>query len=240
MLLKALQSANCFLRLFALWNVVVPIVAFELWVGVQDLSTTSNVIVWVNNSWADGFSIGFPAIFNDTDLYRLAITNEFRLVAGIHASLETFQRQLYNGDSCAFNSFQEAFERELPAYIAIAGQAPRPFLWMCFIEDDSSGVGYPYTQLAAAPSDHTEAYDQFRDYIQRAIAFTMALGPPTSNTPLVAQVGFGERVHVYFSQGVTLALIERANDDIGDLNTAIAFARGGARQFNAAWGVGKS
>jgi hypothetical protein len=50
-----------------------------------------------------------------------------------------------------------------------------------------------------------------------------------------AQVGFGERAHSFFSHGVQLACIERANDDVGDLVTAIAFARGGAVQFGGDW-----
>jgi hypothetical protein len=50
-------------------------------------------------------------------------------------------------------------------------------------------------------------------------------------------VGFGETSHSYAARGVDLLLIERANDDVGDLSTAVAFGRGAARQYGVAWGI---
>jgi hypothetical protein len=95
-------------------------------------------------------------------------------------------------------------------------------------------VGFPYEQLAVPPPTHADAWAQFDNYLQRSQVLAAALMP---GVPLIAQVGFAEQAHAHMARGAALALLERANDDVGDLNTAIAFGRGAAAQFNASWGV---
>ena len=212
--------------------------AFELWVGCKDLRPSSSVIRWINNTWADGVSVGFPAIYdNVSDLTGLARGRGLRLAGGIHASLETMQRQLHDSDDSPDGAYAEAYRRELNDYVA-ATDGAKPFLWYGIVEDDSSGVGFPFEQLAVRPSTHADAWIQYDNYLQRAIALAkFVVTPSVAATPLIAQIGFGETAHAHFARGVALGLIERANDDVGDLNTALAFARGGARQFGAAWGI---
>jgi hypothetical protein len=210
--------------------------AFELWVGARDLRPTSNVVLWLNgSSWADGISVGYPPLYNSSDLASLSAEG-LRLLPCIHSCLETMQRQLFDDppavpDTAAFAS---AYTATLPDFKAASAAGPQPFMWWSLTEDDSSGVGFPYAQLAVPPSSHADAYAQFDAYLQRAQVVSLYLSP---GTPLAAQVGFAEQVHAHFARGVSLALIERANDDIGDLDTALAFARGAARQYNASFGI---
>ena len=43
--------------------------------------------------------------------------------------------------------------------------------------------------------------------------------------------------HALAAQGLDCIMVERANDDVEDLQTGIAFARGAARQFGCKWGL---
>ena len=209
---------------------------FEFWVGARDLSPTSNVLLWLNGStWADGISVGYPPTYSTDDLAALSAAG-LRLLPCIHSSLETMQRQLFDAPPVAPDTlaFASAYTRTLPDFKAGSAAGPQPFMWWTLTEDDSSGVGFPYTQLAVPPSTHADAWAQFDAYLQRAQVASLYLSP---GTPLAAQVGFAEQAHAHFARGVSLALIERANDDIGDLDTALAFARGAARQYNGSFGI---
>ncbi len=87
--------------------------SFELWVGCQDLRPTSSVVLWVTSSatpWADGLSVGFPAVYsNASDMCQLALQAGLRLAGGIHASLETMQRQLFDHDSAGDDMFRQVY-----------------------------------------------------------------------------------------------------------------------------------
>jgi hypothetical protein len=213
--------------------------AVELWVGARDLGPASNVRRWLldaandTSSWADGLSVGFPPIFAPADLTTLSSAG-VRLVPCIHSSLDTMQRQLLQDGAVNASAFTGAYTDVLPAFRAGTAAGPGPFMWWALTEDDSSGVGFPFEQLAVPPSSHADAWAQFDNYLARAQVLSSTLMP---GTPLVAQVGFAEQAHAHFARGAALAVVERANDDIGDLSTALAFARGGARQFNATFGV---
>ena len=225
-----------------------PSLAFELWVGGRDLTNASNVVRWLLDagngtlSWADGISVGFPALYAGADLRALSAAG-VRLLPCVHASLETMQRQLFDdggggadGGRAAPDTalFAGAYTTELPDFRAATAAGPQPFMWWSLTEDDSSGVGFPFEQLAVPPSSHADAWAQFDNYLQRAQVLARAIAP---EAPLIAQVGFAEQAHAHAARGAALMLLERANDDVGDLSTALAFGRGAARQYNASFGV---
>jgi len=49
--------------------------------------------------------------------------------------------------------------------------------------------------------------------------------------------GYARSAHDYARHGIDTIIVERANDDVEDLQTAIAFARGAARQYGKTWGI---
>jgi hypothetical protein len=212
--------------------------AFEFYVGVTDLTPASNVIVWANASWADGLSVGFPPTYTPADLSRIAGSG-LRLLPCIHANVETLQRQLedHGADQASMAPYTLALTTVLSDMAAATSGSPLPFWWWALVEDDSSGVGFSYQQLGIRPSDAASAWAQWDLYLQRSVAVADAVLPAAAAAPRVAQVGFGEVSHTYAARGVDLLLVERANDDIGDLSTAVAFARGAARQYGCGWGV---
>ena len=124
--------------------------SFEFWVGARDLRPTSNVVLWLNgSSWADGISVGFPPLYNALDLQKLS-TAGLRLLPCIHSSLETMQRQLFDDPPAVPDTllFSSAYTRTLPDFQTGTTAGPKPFFWWSLTEDDSSGVGFPYTQLS--------------------------------------------------------------------------------------------
>lgn len=214
---------------------------FEFYVGLTDLTPNSNVVKWINvtfsngTRWANGLSIGFPPTYNMTDLVRLTDLN-LRLLPCVHGNLESFQRQLIDHDNYddSLEPYMYAYTTVLTDMMNATSRSVRPFWWWAFTEEDSSGVAFPYNQLSVKPSDITAAYIQWDMFLTRTLSLTNTL---LSDVPKIAQVGFGEYAHSYAARNVDLLLIERANDDIGDLSTAIAFARGASRQFSVSWGI---
>jgi hypothetical protein len=185
-------------RMLALLIVLVPDPArtFEFYVGGSDLSPSSNVVRWVNTSWADGLSVGFPPTYTPADLVRLSSATPsgqgLRLLACVHANTETMQRQLADHGATGQQQqqlFTFAYATLLADFANATASAPRPFWWASFIEDDSSGVGFPYTQLAVPPSDAAEAWEQWDQYLTRSLAMTGAVVPLAAAVPRVAQVG---------------------------------------------------
>ena len=228
--------------------------SFELWVGCQDLRPTSSVVLWVTNAtapWADGLSVGFPAVYNNaSDMCQLAFNAGLRLAGGVHASLETMQRQLFDHDNAGDDMFHEVcacsaarvdighsfnnsvggardccYRRivasslimlhllltlqnhlsgtvhcahaQLTMRLVLVLSCLSPVASMsCFrrfglIEDDSSGVAFPYEQLAVKATTHYDAWLQYDNYLQRAVSLARFVVPPSvSAVPLVAQIGY--------------------------------------------------
>lgn len=102
-----------------------------------------------------------------------------------------------------------------------------------FIEDDSAGVGFSSHYLHQPPATHAEAMNMLDAYLEAAMAETKVF-PDVS---VWAIAGFAGAAHHYTRHGAQCVIIERANDDVEDLQTAIAFARGAARQFGGDWGI---
>jgi len=107
------------------------------------------------------------------------------------------------------------------------------FAWEIFTEDDSAGIAYPYQMLRDKPETYEEAKTLFNNYLAEA----MDVALPYRGVEQWGRPGYASGAHVFAAQGIDLLLIERANDDIEDLQTAIAFARGASRQYGCKWGI---
>lgn len=106
--------------------------------------------------------------------------------------------------------------------------------WQNILEDESCGVGLSQEFLSLEPGTHEEAYQMTTDYFRKSVSATTAYG----NLPHWSVAGFANTAHILAKQPeIDLLTIERANDDVDDLQTGIAFFRGAAKQYNKMWGV---
>lgn len=85
-----------------------------------------------------------------------------------------------------------------------------------------------------------QAHDAFvRYYLDHSPPLGTYLRQPRQarELPLVAQTDFPMNVFYAFEMGIDAVMLERAIDELGDLSTGIAFARGAASQFGRRWGI---
>lgn len=108
------------------------------------------------------------------------------------------------------------------------------FVWQNILEDESCGVGLSQEFLTIKPATHRKAYEMTDNYFRKSLAATEKYGHLTH----WAVAGFANTAHLLAKQPeIDLLTIERANDDVDDLQTGIAFFRGAGRQYNKKWGV---
>ena len=193
---------------------------------VYDLTPTSTnqpLLEWLApRGWCWGLEIS-----EDTPVETIRALHErgLRTVLHHHAHPETCERQ-----ALARNQAVPDSEQIVPAFIETCGDDA---YWLAFIEDDSSGVGFSNRLLRARPKTHAEAHALFDAYV----AETMESARRYPGAIVWALGGFASSAHVLASHGADCVTIERANDDVDDLQTAIAFARGAARQYGCQWGI---
>lgn len=108
----------------------------------------------------------------------------------------------------------------------------RPLMQM-FMEDDSAGVGFSARLLREKPATHGGAKALWDLYLREAMG---ELGPYPDLT-VWGMAGFARSAHDYMRHGIDCVIVERSNDDIEDLQTAVAFARGASRQYGKQWGI---
>jgi len=107
------------------------------------------------------------------------------------------------------------------------------FAWEAFTEDDSMGVAFSKELLSAQPHTHEAAYALFDSYLETAMQ-EVRQQPGIERW---GRCGYASGAHPLAALGLDAVLVERANDDIEDLQTAVAFGRGAARQYGCQWGV---
>ncbi|MHC4535545.1 MAG: type 1 glutamine amidotransferase family protein [Planctomycetota bacterium] len=105
--------------------------------------------------------------------------------------------------------------------------------WMMFIEDDSCGVGHSQDVFHADPKTYGQAKELLEAHLQKA--HSAARSYP--ELPKWGMCGFATSTHNFASSGLDWLILERANDDVDDLQTGIAFARGAASQYGCNWGL---
>lgn len=108
------------------------------------------------------------------------------------------------------------------------------FVWQNILEDESCGVGLAQEMLTIKPLTHKKGYEMTDDYFRKSLAATEKHG----NLTHWAVAGFANTAHLLAKQPeIDLLTIERANNDVDDLQTGISFFRGAAHQYNKNWGV---
>ncbi|MCJ7822852.1 MAG: hypothetical protein MUQ26_07245, partial [Armatimonadetes bacterium] len=112
-------------------------------------------------------------------------------------------------------------------------------IWWDVMPEFDSSLSWPSRKLR--PTDPTRAgfYRQWSDgYLSlQPLAQYLQMTPKQRGFNLASTTGFSCHTHYAYELGSQLNMLERDNDDIGDLTTGIAFARGAGRQFSRPWGI---
>mgnify|MGYP006286497881 CR=1 FL=1 len=101
------------------------------------------------------------------------------------------------------------------------------------LEDDSAGVAFSEIFLRTPPKDRAEAFAMWNNYLDVAMAHAVK----APGVEAWGVCGYAPTAHSYAAHGVDCVIVERANDDVEDLQSAVAFARGAARQYGVRWGI---
>lgn len=115
---------------------------------------------------------------------------------------------------------------------AADGQADK-VIWLALLENDSAGVAFPQELLGARPRTHEQAYRLTKDNLQQALQTTKTF----PGVKIWGVCGYASGAHPFAAGGLDCVLIERANDDVEDLQTGIAFCRGAGNQYGCSWGI---
>lgn len=186
-------------------------------------ATDAGLVEWLaSRGWVWGAEIvpGTP----DDAVRRLAARG-WHVVADLQTHPHTRRRQAeYLGRSVVDP------HREIERLSALTNGK---VVWQFLMEDDSAGVGFPQVMLAERPASHAQAEALLIRYIQEAAS--QAEAPVEIQRWAVA--GFAPSMHPFAATRADCVILERANDDVDDLQTGIAFARGAARQYGKQWGI---
>ena len=150
---------------------------------------------------------------------------------------ESFDRRYINRPGRPSPTPDKVFtqEQEVNRHIDGAEGEARKVIWEFIVEEDSAGVAFPYRLLIEDPQTHAEAYGLFEKRLNEAL--DAARSSEAKGVRLWGRAGYASSLHAFAKTGAEMVLIERTNDDVEDLSTGIAFARGAARQFGCQWGV---
>ena len=130
---------------------------------------------------------------------------------------------------------QQTFSRDAAIQTLLRANSGKTagVVWQILVEEDSAGVAFPQQLLREKPQTHAAAYDLFVRRLREA----MAVAEEYPGMRLWGRAGFASSMHPYASLGLDMIFLERTNDDIEDLSTGHAFARGAGRQYECRWGI---
>ena len=173
------------------------------------------------------WGIEVPWYTTETDIRALRARG-WEVLVHLHAHPETLQRHWeYKGRPVP--DVGSVLEKHVKA----AGGRKDSVNWLMFIEDDSCGVGHPQEVLRSKPTTHAQGKALLDAYLDKAC--TVAAAWP--ELPKWGMCGFATSTHAFAARGLDWLVLERANDDVDDLQTGVAFTRGAARQYGCKWGL---
>ena len=199
---------------------------------LNDFTSKSPVYKWFSSQlWSFGI---IPKNYNPNpvDINNIITKDNMHIIIQIHANIETQQRGNEPPSKDIINLYLNSTNET--EYIH----------WEAYIEDDSSGVAFPQDLLLTMAEtqsfnqrSYIIAYNKWMQYLQSTNSIIQLIN---NNIMIYAQSGFASSSHSLLSPDLgnsDCIILERANDDIGDLQTGIAFARGAAKQYKKLWGI---
>ncbi|UCD53317.1 MAG: hypothetical protein JSW27_11845, partial [Phycisphaerales bacterium] len=172
------------------------------------------------------WGIEVPWYTAEPDIRRLR-SRGWEVLVHLHAHPETLRRHWeYKGRAVP------EVDAVLQKHINAADGRRDRVNWLMFIEDDSCGVGHSQEVLRAKPKTHAQA----RALLDRHLELAGVVAATYPELPKWGMCGFATSTHAFAAHGLDWLILERANDDVDDLQTGIAFARGAVRQYGCHWG----
>jgi hypothetical protein len=114
-------------------------------------------------------------------------------------------------------------------------------LWDLLPEwDQYGGPWVPQGHPSYRGMTRQAAHSRFLNYYQNSFPELMNYlsAPQSARAYLLASVtDYPANVFDAYDLGVEMQLLERGNDELGDLSTGIAYLRGAARQYGRGWGI---
>jgi hypothetical protein len=107
-------------------------------------------------------------------------------------------------------------------------------IWLGLLENDSAGTRFPQQLLTDKPDTHAKAKNLIDSHVINAVNFA---NEHYKSVPLWGVCGYSQTAHIFAQHGLDCVIVERTNDDVEDLHTAVAFARGASKQFDCQWGI---
>ena len=133
-------------------------------------------------------------------------------------------------------------ETQRAVMAAMAGSLPnKKVIWNLMSEWDQSGGSWVSPRRPTYSGlNRTAAYAKFNSYYLNTL---YPLGAYLQDAPgqrpytLAAVTDYSPNTFSAYEMGVDLGLLERSIDELGDISTGVAFARGAAGQYNRSWGI---
>ncbi len=184
---------------------------------------TEPFLDWLQQrGWCWGVEV--PADMKDADFERVTSRN-MRAIPQLHAHPET-RAWHWSRRGQSTPNLTECVEKARRF-------APGSPLMQMFMEDDSAGVGFSARLLRKKPKSYAKAKEMWDQYLDEAMTEVRRF----PDLDVWGMIGFARSAHDYGRHGVDCVIVERSNDDIEDLQTAVAFARGASRQYGCEWGI---
>ena len=133
-------------------------------------------------------------------------------------------------------------ETQRAALANLAGSLPnKTVTWNLMNEwDQSGGAWVPQGRPTYAGMTRTGAYAEFFNYYLNTLyplAAYLQGAPGQRPYSLAAVTDYSQNTFFAYEMGVDLCLLERSIDELADISTGVAFARGAAGQYNRQWGI---
>jgi hypothetical protein len=109
--------------------------------------------------------------------------------------------------------------------------------WELMSEYDQSGGHW----VAGRVMDYTSRQTAYNSWRNSLLNNYSPLGTYLQMTPKVVPLAalnvYSYDVHYSYEMGIDLVILERTNDELGDIQTGIAFVRGAGSQYGKPWGI---
>lgn len=182
---------------------------------------------------ASGFQINRTSM--DPAICQFARSESKAIISLLPANPTIIDRMGYFPDTS--RQYIQAQYRTLDSLAGALG--PGSIFWSLMPEYDQSGGDWVSVRKMSATS-RSEAYrtwmESYRSLFSPLDQY-LAIGRSQRNVSFLALNAYAFTTHYSYKLGADVVLLERNNDEMGDIQTGICYVRGAARQFNRPWGI---